>query len=295
MPEIHTFHMPYLNIYVKSYLIMTDHYNVFIDSGLQSNMPNIRQYLQNGKQNVLLMTHGHWDHIGLNADIRQYGGVIYAHFSDMRFFQDFNWHWQVGFEQYANDMTIPPERSEVFWREIGQPAVIDYSVQDGMELKFDDLTLYVIGLPGHTNGSVGYYVPSDKTLFTGDALMECGFFGGLAQYCDYEAYISSMQKIMELAPEVIFTSHTNPYKKGTGTQAAKEAVDFAGRVKKRVEDYLKSTKGCIVLKDAAHAVCESERRSMGGGACVSVLNHLCDMRAEDSRIEDCVEKYICGF
>ena len=117
--------MPYLNIYVRSYLISTECFNVFIDSGLRGNLSKIQPYLENGKQNVLLMTHGHWDHIGLNAEIKRFGGTIYAHPDDTRFFEDFDWHWEVGFGQYEKDFNVPKERGEVYWREIGSPTAID--------------------------------------------------------------------------------------------------------------------------------------------------------------------------
>jgi hydroxyacylglutathione hydrolase len=295
MQELVTFKVPYLDIYVKSYLVCTEHYNIFIDSALQSNAERLYPYLKNGKQNVLLMTHGHWDHIGLNEMIHRNGGAIYAHPADMPFFMDFDWHWKLGFGQFENDMEVPPERREIFWSEIGKPAPVDRFVKEGEELVFDDIRLQVVGLPGHSRGSVGYFDAMQSVLFTGDALMGTGFFGGMAQYCDYTEYVASMRKIIALSPETIYTSHTDPLIRGEGIRTARDGTAFADRAKASVEEYVKSIKGDIWLHDVAQFISSREGKKMGGGACVTALNHLNDMKAQDQRIERCVEPYICGM
>ena len=58
------FSHPYLGIYTKCYLWQTEHYNVWIDTGLKPNWADMEPCLQDGRKNVLLLTHGHWDHIG---------------------------------------------------------------------------------------------------------------------------------------------------------------------------------------------------------------------------------------
>lgn len=294
MYKLITFKASYLNIYVKSYLIITEHYNVFIDSGLHSNAEKLIPYLQNGKKNVLLMTHGHWDHIGSNDTIHQNGGVIYANSQDMRFYTDFDWHWQLGFGQFERDIEVPPERKEVFWKEIGKPAPVDRPINKGEELTFDDIRLQVIGLSGHSNGSVGYFDAKKSILFTGDALMGTGFFGGMAQYCNYAAYIASMQKIIELSPETVYTGHTDALPNCAGVQLAKRGADFAGSIKEKVQEYLESARGDIELKDAVQRICAGAGTKVGGGACVTVLNHLCDFGKKDPRIERLVKYHICG-
>lgn len=295
MDGLITFKVPYLNIYVKSYLIETEHYNVFIDSSIQSNKGNLHPYLKNGKKNVLLMTHGHWDHIGLNNVIHREGGTIYAHPADMPFFVDFKWHWRLGFGQFEKDIEIPPERSKIFWKEIGDPIPVDHFVKDDEELSFDGLRLQVVGLPGHSRGSVGYFNPVQKVLFTGDALMGTGFFGGMAQYCDYTSYIRSMEKIISLSPQTTYTSHTGSFTNGEGSRVAIEGKEFAERVTANMEEYVSNTKGSISLREAAQFISRAESKIMGGGACITALNCLNDMKTRDSRIENCIEHYICGM
>ena len=295
MYEVVTARADYLNIYVNSFIVSTQRFNIFIDSGIAGNIKSLQPYVENGKTNVLLMTHGHWDHIGLNSYIRKHGGMIYAHKADIRFYQDFDWHWKYGFGQFENDIIVPPERQDIFWNSIGKPTPIDRFVREGDELTFDEVRLKVVELPGHSLGSIGYVDEDHHVLFSGDALMGKGFFGGMAQYCDYEKYIRSMQKIIEIKPEKVYTSHTDCLDYGKGIETARDAIAFAHRVKSHVETYIASSDGKenIVLGEIGRYVAAKVNRAMGGGACVTVLNHLFDMKNNDSRIEKCVGRYIC--
>lgn len=295
MHDVITFVTPYLNIYVKSYLIETEQYNVFIDSGLASNAENLLPYLKNGKRNVLLMTHGHWDHIGCNRLLHDHGAEIYAHPADYIFFEDFFWHWEYGFGQFETDMVVPPARREVFWREIGKPAPVDQFVKHGETLTFDDLSLQVIDLAGHSRGCIGFFDAESGALFTGDALMGEGFFGGMAQYCDFASYVASMNRIVERNPEITYTDHTDPLFSGGGKALATLSIRFAEQAKENVETFVRITSGEIKLSDAANFIASRAERKMGGGACVTALNHLNDLRASDERIARCTNRYICSM
>ena len=58
-----TFQDDYLNIFTRSYLWQTKHYNVFFDGGLASGAAGKLPYLRDGRKSVLLLTHGHFDHV----------------------------------------------------------------------------------------------------------------------------------------------------------------------------------------------------------------------------------------
>jgi glyoxylase-like metal-dependent hydrolase (beta-lactamase superfamily II) len=295
MAKIVEFNIPYLAQFVKSYLIETENYNIFIDGGIKRNEENIRPYLQNGKKNVCIVTHGHWDHIGLCSAIQAAGGILYGNARDKRYYTDFDWDWQVGFEQYKEDCNIPPERSDLFWSEIGNVAPLDKFVWDGDMLTFDDVTLKIMELPGHTRGSIGIYLPDDDILFTGDALMGPGFFGGCTQYCDYLGYVRSMEKIIALNPKTIYTAHTEALTDHTGTELAKVGLETGKAIEKTVDEYLSTFEGAELSVPAiAKVVAEKIGRNFGGGACVSVISHLALCKAQDARIEKCLEKYVYG-
>jgi sulfur dioxygenase len=57
---------------------------------------------------------------------------------------------------------------------ISRSAGIDCSdlpLEDGQELKFGSHVIRALTTPGHTDSCVSYYLPSEKLLFTGDALL----------------------------------------------------------------------------------------------------------------------------
>lgn len=295
MANIVQFNTAYLTQFVKSYLIETENHNIFIDGSIKRNGENIKPYLNNGKKNVAIITHGHWDHIGLCSAIKEAGGILYGNARDKRYYTDFDWDWLVGFEQYKTDCNIPPERSDLFWSEIGDPAPLDQFVWDGDVLTFDDVTLKIIELPGHTRGSIGIYLEKEDILFTGDALMGPGFFGGCTQYCDYLGYVNSMQKIMDLNPKTVYTAHTETLTDHSGAALAKIGLDTGRAIEKTVDAYLSDFDGAeISAADIARVVAEKIGRNFGGGACVSVISHLALCKAQDARIEKCLEKYVYG-
>ena len=274
MRKIHAFECPYLGQFVTSYLIETDSHNVFIDTGIKSFEDRLIPYLENGKKNIVLLTHGHWDHIGGDETAKRYGAEIFASRKDLPWLTDFELHWDIGFGQFMKDIPIPPERKDVFWQEIGSVVMPDRFVEPGEELAFGELKIRAVPLPGHSAGCLGYYLPDDDILFTGDALMETGFFGGLAQYCDPELYIGSMKRIAELDPALVYTGHTAPYRDHSAKEAAVTAIRFAEKIAEDLMDILHETEGDILVGETAEKLCRKEGKRLTGGACITVINHL---------------------
>lgn len=295
MKELITIQQPYLGQFTSCYVLRTDTHNVYIDAGLKTQEDKLLPYLEEEKEHVLLLTHGHWDHIGASALIKSKGGTVLAHKADLPWLTDFDLHWQIGFGQFKDDFNVPPERWDTFWSEIGEPVQVDRFVEEGEILQFGEAALEVIELPGHSAGSVGFYEREMDVLFTGDALMHTGFFGGLAQYCDYDLYCQSMQKLADLNPGTVYTAHTEPYYHGTAAKAAVEAIAFAGKILADVEEYLQIHGNAIRIGEAAKYVCDKEGKKCGCGACVCVLNHL--KRMQNPEVEKQVDftKYLYGM
>ena len=292
MMNIETLHVPYLGQYTNCYTFVTKHYRVFIDTALKSNEPNLLPLLGDGREIIVLLTHGHWDHIGCNGLIKAHGGQIWASKNDLPWLNNFKLHWQIGFGQFQKDVTVPPERWDTFWKEIGERVDIDRFVKDGDELHFDDVTVRVMALPGHSRGSVGYYLPDEDVLFTGDALMHAGFFGGLAQYYDKDSYRDSMERLAALNPATVYTAHTPVYEAHTAAAAAQEAIAFSHAIERCVEAYVKETQGVLSVGDCAGYVCGMLGKKVGCGACICVLNHMAGMPEASQRLD--TEKYLCG-
>ncbi len=271
--ELITFTYPYLGIYTKSFLLSNSEYNVFIDSGLATGGEKLIPYLKNGKKNILLMTHGHWDHIGCNSLIKENAGTIYAAKRDKKMLEDYTWHWQLLFGQFEKDFDLPAARRTVFNESVGKAVGLDISVKDGDIFDFGDISLKAIATPGHSGGSICYFEENSKLLFTGDALMQDGFFSGTAQIERFDEYIKSMEKLKTIDAKTVLTDHTEPFSGEEIEAAAERSIDCAKRFLGSVESYSASTDTPNV-SDAAKAIATAENKNVGGGTCVSALGAL---------------------
>lgn len=101
----------------------------------------------------ILLTHGHFDHIGAVKELKEKTGAKVAiHPEDAKHLTDEN----------INLSSL-----------IGRPSVQvppDILVEDGDKLEFGNVTLQIIHTPGHSKGGVTY--KGESILFTGDTLFE---------------------------------------------------------------------------------------------------------------------------
>ena len=84
-------------------------------------------------------------------------------------------------------------------------------------------------------------------------------------------------------------------KKAAPGEAASRSIAFAEQARRTVHAYVEQTKGPLTLGGAAAYLAEATGRGMGGGACVTALNHLYQMRHTDKRIEALVQGYYCNI
>ena len=133
----------------------------------------------------VLETHGHFDHIGAVAQVREAGYEVGVNSSDAPMLKD------VGYDVFIDDKEII---------EVGR------------------LRLHAIHNPGHTLGSISFLVVGAPLLFSGDTLFPGGpgatkFEGG-----SFTTIIDSIDnKLFTLAPEtIVMPGH------GVSTTIAKE-------------------------------------------------------------------------
>lgn len=146
-------------IEVNCYLLWDDtNEAVLIDCGAWATeeRERIRQFVQSQGLTIkhYLNTHLHFDHIFGNAYVEQTFGVK-AEASDM----DWNWAESIA-ERVARfgiryEETVPP---------------LGRILRDGDEVRFGNETIKVIAVPGHSPGSLAFYIERHKAVFTGDAL-----------------------------------------------------------------------------------------------------------------------------
>lgn len=100
----------------------------------------------------ILLTHGHYDHIGSAEKLRELSGAkIYACEAERELCEDPRLNLSG---MFGRKITIAP----------------DVYLKDGEEVTIAGMTCKMIATPGHTGGSCCYYFEEAKMLISGDTL-----------------------------------------------------------------------------------------------------------------------------
>ena len=137
---------------VNTYLVINEKNSeaIVIDAGGNYDEIIERLSAEKVKAVAVLLTHGHFDHIGAVAEFQNSGVKVYIGTMDSPMTES---PASAGFPEVAN--LITPFKADIF-------------VNDGEVLDLAGFSIEVIATPGHTQGGVCYKIES--SLFTGDTL-----------------------------------------------------------------------------------------------------------------------------
>lgn len=145
-------------------LLQTNTYLIINESGDEAVLVDpaadfediIAEIDQKGVQlKAILITHGHFDHIGIVDEVKQHFNVpVYAHKAEAEMM--LNGHANLSKQFFGEDIV----------------AHADYFIEDGEHLDFGNgLTFDCISVAGHTNNSICFYNSEYDFVVTGDTLM----------------------------------------------------------------------------------------------------------------------------
>jgi glyoxylase-like metal-dependent hydrolase (beta-lactamase superfamily II) len=163
------------NDIVAAYLVVTPEGITVIDAGLPGHWADLEAELASIGRSLddirgLVLTHGDSDHIGFAERLRREHGVpVYIHSADADRARGGDkpktpmGHWRLGptlgFAGYA--------LRKRGWRTEHLTEVVEVADGDTLDLPGAPR---VVGLPGHSPGSIAVFVPDVRAVFVGDAL-----------------------------------------------------------------------------------------------------------------------------
>lgn len=155
---------------VQAYLFCEADRVTLIDAGLATSANAILGSLEAAGRKPtdlrqILVTHHHGDHTGALAElVERTGAHVISHAADAPVVR--------GVIEGSPPILLDVERAYFESKPHVPPAPasrVDREVNDGDEIDLEGRST-IVGVPGHTAGSVALYVPRRRILFTGDAV-----------------------------------------------------------------------------------------------------------------------------
>lgn len=198
-----------------------------IDTGVSGSEKVIFNYLKTiGRRpeeiSKIILTHSHPDHIGSAKSIKEITGCsIVAHPAERSWIED------VGSQ--FRERPVPGFNSLV-----GGSVTVDHAVEDGDLIEPDNIPeLRVVHTPGHSKGSLSFFLKNDNALFCGDAIL---LPGQMPIYENILACVESVNKLKRIkGAEILLSSWDEPRKGGEVYKAMDDSLEYLSKIRAAVK------------------------------------------------------------
>ena len=191
------------------YLLMIENGYVLIDTGRKSKRRKLEQELidggcKPGNLDLIILTHGDFDHTGNCAYLREkYDTIIAMH------------HYDVGMVEYG-DMFWNRQTGNIFIKKLVNLLFKirrfkpDFELDENSNLSKYGLNGKVLYLPGHSKGSIGI-LTSDKNLFCGDLFTNQKKPESNSIVDNLHELNESIDKVKSLDINTVYPGHGQPF------------------------------------------------------------------------------------
>jgi glyoxylase-like metal-dependent hydrolase (beta-lactamase superfamily II) len=197
----------------NAYLLKTETGCFLIDTGIAKKRAQLEKELreagcQPGDLKLIIITHGHLDHLGNTAYLREkYGAKVAMHEGDYGMVE-------------SGDMFVDT-RGGVLVGLVGLLMKIlglsdyekftpDMYLEDNQDLSAFGLYATIIHIPGHSKGSIGV-LTADGDLFCGDLLVNTGKPAKNTLIDDSAEYDASVERLRTLEIKTVYPGHGKPF------------------------------------------------------------------------------------
>lgn len=160
---------------------------------------------------LVLNTHGHMDHLGGNAEMKDAGAEIAIHSADAERTRSNQGHLDraaAGLRHLGLDDLVA-HREAMLLRLLGREVGCDRLLEDGDVVDLgSDVKLQVVHTPGHTPGAVCYLWEAAGVLITGDSIQARGSrVGGMPVLEAPRLYPASVKKAESVGAATLLMGH----------------------------------------------------------------------------------------
>ncbi|MBE5798803.1 MAG: MBL fold metallo-hydrolase [Clostridiales bacterium] len=195
----------------------------------------IKSILGKRKLDYILLTHSHYDHVlGACYILKSYpqAKVVAGEYVKKIFSKP-----SARATMRALDRSAAQKQGVCEYDDLTDELKVDIAVNDGDEIACGDMTFQVIGLPGHTKCSIGFYMGENGLLLGTETL---GVYFGRGLYLQnylvgYQMTLDSFEKAKTLEPKKLLIPHYGVVERDEAREflenSQKMAVETAQRVR----------------------------------------------------------------